>query len=95
MEHTEQKERWRDELLDLAEKYCDHKKLKGDCLYHIFEPFIDSLLTQQRQEMVRKIEELKSANTPENPLTPVEIGADRICRLIYDSVLSALKDTKI
>lgn len=34
---------WREELFELSEKYCDHKKLKGDCLYHILEPFITQI----------------------------------------------------
>lgn len=38
---TQPESNWEDVLFDLAEKYCDHEKLNGNCLYHIFRPFIE------------------------------------------------------
>ena len=38
---------WRDKLFDIAEKYCDHDNLKGKCLYHIFEKFIEQILKKE------------------------------------------------
>ena len=55
---------WKDKLYDLAEKRCDprHELWDGDCLYHIFEPFIEKILKEQKREfkdMVGGIEEFE------------------------------------
>ena len=48
--------KWEDKLFDLSEKYCKHDSRKyNSCLYHIFLPFIDSLLQAEREEIKEKL----------------------------------------
>jgi hypothetical protein len=49
---------WRERLYEIAEKHCDHRMLKGDCLYQILEPYIRSILNEDRRELMRLVERL-------------------------------------
>lgn len=45
-------EDWRDQLLNLSEKYCKHDNKKyNSCLYHILEPFITQLIQAEREKI--------------------------------------------
>jgi len=47
-----------EELYKLSEKYCDHDKSKGDCLYHIFLPLIKKAHQEGRDEAVEEIKKI-------------------------------------
>ena len=54
------KNNFNDELLELAEKYCQHNdKELNNCLYYIFKPFIEKILKEERQRVIEEIERLK------------------------------------
>ena len=60
-----------DRLLELSEKHCDHEKLKGDCLYHIFHKFIETEISiALKEEQERIINELESNPNEDGSQSP-------------------------
>ena len=59
-----------DELLKLAEKYCQHNdKDLNNCLYYIFKPFMEKAIESTKEDMREKfVEVLKEFNSSDMDL---------------------------
>jgi len=58
---------WREELVELAEKYCKHDDRElNSCLYHIFEPFIKNILNQHTARIMDRLSKIRKMETPDD-----------------------------
>ena len=53
------KNNFNNELLELAEKYCQHNdKDLNNCLYYIFKPFMEKVTNSTKEDMKEKFVEV-------------------------------------
>ncbi|MAH46460.1 hypothetical protein CMI37_11550 [Candidatus Pacearchaeota archaeon] len=79
---------WREELADLAEKYCKHDDREhNSCLWHIFEPFIEKAIKTEIADVLDRAKINITKRSKVGGLIGVEVVESELLKIFkeYDN----------